>query len=816
MAGNVPAALLKDDDEGDDSRPRKSKGGFHAMDLSKPVFRGLMRKGYRMPTPVQRKAIPAIKSGRDVVAMARTGSGKTAAFLVPLFERLREHATVVGVRAVVLSPTRELAMQTLKFTKDIGYYINPPLETCLLVGGDSIEDQFDLLSRNPDIIIATPGRLMHHLLEAELSLKRCEYVVFDEADRLFELGFAAQLHEILKRMPEGRQTVLVSATMPSILAEFARAGLHRPQVVRLDADQKMSEDLALAFFTVRPTEKVAALACLFLHIINQDERAVVFTATRHHVEFVAEVLRRIGVVVSLVYGSMDPTARKINVGKFRANKSRVLVVTDIAARGIDIPMLDAVVNYDFPAKPKLFVHRAGRTARAGRTGTAYSFVQPDELAFLVDLELGIGRPIRPADEAPAPVEGLPVLQPSVAHVGTIPKGALSAQVAEIEQLIAADDELSAMQRQSANAYKLYQKTRPSASPASVARSKALSGRLQGSVHPLALGLQPEPAEAERGQLLSLIAGFRPPASVIETAARVGPAVEAAKLEKITQQRNGATEHAKRSNARRLAAASKPSDGVDHADADADEDALRAPMVPAVSSKKKRAVSFRDNAFFLAPSKADRSEVPHTGEEELRVHGDGQASRIAAAVLDLNDDERAALGAKQAQIRWDRRKRKYVKQYLGLEDLTSDRPLRPKAKNESGVQVPGTKKHKAEVGTLYKTWKRKENRRIQAPGEEEDLSHVGARPKVGMRKRWYKAPEVNKGAKSEIKPLTKITKERKVMARKKAFYNAKRGGGRGANGPGKGRGTRGGGRGGRGRGTGRGGVGAGASRGRRTR
>eukprot|EP00316_Scyphosphaera_apsteinii_P005000 CAMPEP_0119331198 /NCGR_PEP_ID=MMETSP1333-20130426/80080_1 /TAXON_ID=418940 /ORGANISM="Scyphosphaera apsteinii, Strain RCC1455" /LENGTH=266 /DNA_ID=CAMNT_0007340741 /DNA_START=39 /DNA_END=836 /DNA_ORIENTATION=+ len=241
-----PAASNFDsEDDGEDtlqacSEPKKKGGGgFQTMGLSPAVYRSVMRKGYKIPTPIQRRSVPAILAGQDVVAMARTGSGKTAAFVLPLCERLKCHSTTVGVRAAVLSPTRELAMQTHKFCSELSHFVTPPLRFCLLVGGDSMEDQFDTLSHNPDVLVATPGRLQHILLDAQLSLSRVEYVVFDEADRLFEMGFASQLHAILASMPASRQTCLFSATMPAMLADFTRANLHDPQLIRLDLETKL-------------------------------------------------------------------------------------------------------------------------------------------------------------------------------------------------------------------------------------------------------------------------------------------------------------------------------------------------------------------------------------------------------------------------------------------------------------------------------------------------------------------------------------------------------------------------------------------------
>eukprot|EP00958_Prasinococcus_capsulatus_P028761 scaffold7214_cov410-Prasinococcus_capsulatus_cf.AAC.1 len=236
---------------------KKGKGGgFETMGLSMSLLKAIRRKGYRIPTPIQRKAMPFVLAGRDVVAMARTGSGKTAAFVIPMIHALEEHSQVVGVRAVILSPTRELALQTLKVVKDLGKLTN--LRSCLLVGGEALETQYENLAQNPDILIATPGRLMHLLSEvATFSLKAVTYVCFDEvsgrahhvwrydsfqadqggarvqADRLFEMGFADQIRQIMSKIPESRQTLLFSATLPGQLAEFARAGLKEPHLIRL-------------------------------------------------------------------------------------------------------------------------------------------------------------------------------------------------------------------------------------------------------------------------------------------------------------------------------------------------------------------------------------------------------------------------------------------------------------------------------------------------------------------------------------------------------------------------------------------------------
>jgi ATP-dependent RNA helicase DDX54/DBP10 len=354
----------------DKDKPAKKKkvkpGSFQGLGLSTAMHKAIMKMGYKMPTPIQRKTIPTILEGQDMVAMARTGSGKTAAFLIPICERLDAHSVAVGVRAVVLSPTRELAMQTAKFFRQLSRFKG--LKCTLLVGGQAMETQFEHLASNPDVVVATPGRLMHHMLEADLSLSRLEMLVFDEADRLFELGFAEQLQKILDSVPTSRQVMLFSATLPEQLLSFTRSGIRNPAVVRLDVDTTLSDQLELWFLYTRKDEKLAAAVSVLRRLHENGKSTVMFVATKHHVEFFGDLLQQLGLTVAIVYGSMDQEAREEQVHRFRKKKAGILVTTDVAARGIDIPLLDHVFNYDYPPSAKLFVHRSGRTARAGRGG----------------------------------------------------------------------------------------------------------------------------------------------------------------------------------------------------------------------------------------------------------------------------------------------------------------------------------------------------------------------------------------------------------------------------------------------------------------
>ncbi|CAK6959515.1 ATP-dependent RNA helicase DDX54 [Scomber scombrus] len=485
------------------NKKKKKSGGFQSMGLSYPVFKGVMKKGYKVPTPIQRKTVPVILDGKDVVAMARTGSGKTAAFLIPMFEKLKAPQAQTGARALILTPTRELALQTMKFTKELGKFTG--LKTALILGGDRMEDQFAALHENPDIIIGTPGRLMHVVREMNLKLYGVEYVVFDEADRLFEMGFAEQLEEIIRRLPDTRQTLLFSATLPKLLVDFARAGLTEPVLIRLDVDSKLSDQIKLSFFHVRMDDKAALLLHLLRNVVKPQEQTVVFVATKHHVEYIKELLSTEGLECAYIYSALDQTARKINIGKFVHRKAMVLVVTDVAARGIDIPLLDNVINYNFPSKAKLFLHRVGRVGRAGRSGATYSLICPDEMPYVYDLHLFLGRPLQMATPESA--------QGADGVFGRVPQSILDDESSNLVVSLENSLDLQNMHRVSENAYKQYLKSRPNPSPESVRRVKNTDMSIM-AVHPL-LGSGLERMELDRLQIVDAIKGYRSKSTIFE-------------------------------------------------------------------------------------------------------------------------------------------------------------------------------------------------------------------------------------------------------------------------------------------------------------
>ncbi|CAN1234689.1 Putative DEAD-box ATP-dependent RNA helicase 29 [Linum perenne] len=781
---------------------KKAKsGGFESLNLSNNVFRGIKRKGYRVPTPIQRKTMPLILSGTDVVAMARTGSGKTAAFLIPMLEKLRQHVPQGGVRALILSPTRDLAIQTLKFTKELGKFTD--LRTSLLVGGDSMESQFEELAQNPDIIIATPGRLMHHLAEVDdISLKTVEYVVFDEADSLFGMGFAEQLHKILMQLGENRQTLLFSATMPSALAEFAKAGLRDPQLVRLDVETKISPDLQMTFFTVRQEEKDAALLYLTREHINSNEQSLIFVSTKYHVEFLNTLFNEEGIEPSVCYGDMDSEARQIHVSRFRARKTMLLIVTDVAARGIDIPLLDNVINWDFPPKPKLFVHRVGRVARAGRTGTAYSFVTAEDMPYLLDLHLFLSKPIRAAPAEEELVQDMDKVMKEVDQAianketvyGRFPDTMLDLVSDRILDIVGASKELTDLQKSRANAFRLYSKTKPVPSKESIRRSKDLP---RGGIHPMFINV------LGGGELMAMafserLKGFRPKQTILEAEGEAaksknfqGPAgkwVDVMKRKRaihekvinLVQQQKSGKQLEKEDPIENAPSKEKRKKGADR-------------------GTKRKAQTFKDDDFYISSvptnqvysifcmfyvNLASYSWIPlkfelltnytssgyyyQHSEAGLSVRGnDGFGSnRLESAIMDLVADDKDSLKKQKTLYHWDKKGKKYIKLNNGDRVTASG-----KIKTEGGAKVSGSK-----TG-IYKKWQDKSHRTISVRGSNGDGNTDGSSSTIAGNndQRWSKYGKFrvggrnnskavpNSNLRSEIKDLDQVRKERQKKA-----------------------------------------------------
>ncbi|KAG2583842.1 DEAD-box ATP-dependent RNA helicase 29-like [Panicum virgatum] len=687
------------------SKKAKS-GGFESMGLCEEVYRGVRHKGYRVPTPIQRKTMPLILAGADVAAMARTGSGKTAAFLLPMLHRLRRRDPGAGVRALILSPTRDLSMQTLKFTKQLGKFTD--LRTSVIVGGDSMESQFEELAECPDIIIATPGRLMHHLNDVkDMTLRSVQYVVFDEADSLFSMGFAKHLHDILKKLSDTRQTLLFSATLPKALADFAKAGLRDPQIVRLDLDKKISPELKLVFFTLRQEEKLAALLYLVRERISSEEQTIIFVSTKHHVEFLNILFREEGLEPSLSYGAMDQEARMIHISKFRARKTMLLIVTDVAARGLDIPLLDNVVNWDFPAKPKLFVHRVGRVARQGRSGTAYTFVTSEDMPYLLDLHLFLSRPLKPAPTEEELLKDMDDINMKIDQAiangesvyGRFPQTVLDLVSDGIKEVISGCTELIALEKPCANAFRLYLKTRAMPSKESIKRAKDLPRE----------GLHPIFRDVLRSDELSALAfserlkSFRPKQTILEAE---GEAAKARNSKGSNQWLDVMKK--KREVHEGIINLVHQKSSVDPRPEE-EEDDISNWAKKEVCGMKRKSQSFRDEDYYI-------SSVPQNQHLEaglsVRNNEGFVESRLDAAVLDLVDDEASGMQAQKTRYHW--MKNKFVKLNSGDRVTATG-----KIKTEGGAKI------KASATGIYKRWQQRTHKSINIGGKSGHFAEEGA-------------------------------------------------------------------------------------------
>ncbi|KAL0239312.1 hypothetical protein PCE1_004999 [Barthelona sp. PCE] len=368
------------------SKKHKTSRSFVGLGLSNEVLLSIQKRRYVQPTPIQRESIPIIMNGSDVLAMSKTGSGKTLAFLAPILSKLRKHSDT-GPRAIILAPTRELAIQLMKNAKSYGS--NTDLRCALILGGESLERQFELITALPDIIIATPGRLMHLLVEipnTDFSLRHVEFVALDEGDLMMERGFAHQIEDIFKRIPKhGRQVMLFSATMPSSLATLCRKLLKDPETITLAQESVIPDTLDMHFLYCTDANRLAVLLFLCLEYYPQDEQAMIFCCSKHHCDLLSEVLSGHGVLTTTLYGDTTMQLRRSKLRSFTRGEVRFLITTDLSARGIDIPELKNVVNYDFPVSNKVFVHRVGRTARAGESGTAITIMTQPDVPFFLDL-----------------------------------------------------------------------------------------------------------------------------------------------------------------------------------------------------------------------------------------------------------------------------------------------------------------------------------------------------------------------------------------------------------------------------------------------
>ena len=377
---------------------------FEQLGLTEQLLQAVTDQGYTTPTPVQQKAIPLILQGRDVLAGAQTGTGKTASFTLPLLQRLAEntdpHQKPRRVRALILVPTRELAAQVYESVITYGKHL--PLHAEAVVGGASIGVQTRNLRRGCDIVVATPGRLIDHLQQRNVNLSNVEILVLDEADRMLDMGFMPDVRQIMSLLPKQRQNLLFSATVPNAIKSFAASVLNNPAEVEVAKQNATADNVSECVYGIGREYKRELLS--YLIGSNNWRQVLVFVRTKHGADRLEKQLIEDGIRTAALHGDKTQGARNKALEYFKTGKVSVLVATDIAARGLDIDELPHVVNFDLPQVPEDYIHRIGRTGRAGSSGEALSLVCPEEAWMLVEIEKLLKRQIpRVADTGYEPV-----------------------------------------------------------------------------------------------------------------------------------------------------------------------------------------------------------------------------------------------------------------------------------------------------------------------------------------------------------------------------------------------------------------------------
>jgi len=365
---------------------------FKTLGLSDPLVRGILATGYTAPTEIQSQVIPTAIEGKDIIGCAQTGTGKTAAFVLPILNRLSHEPAAKGrvVRAVILTPTRELALQIHQCIVDYGRFLN--LRTLTVYGGVNISGQLSQLSRGVDIIVATPGRLIDHINRRTVDLRHTEVLVLDEADRMLDMGFINDVRKIISYVPQKRQTMLFSATIPKEIHSLASSVMQHPKTIQVGRQHNPIETITQHLFSVTKENKMQ----LLLHMLQNGSMysVLIFSRTKHGADRISRKLQQADIKSMSLHSDRTQNQRQRALEGFKSGKFQVLVATDIAARGIDVEGISHVINYDVPSFAEDYIHRIGRTGRAAATGDAITFVARDEEKYVRQIEKFIGKKLK--------------------------------------------------------------------------------------------------------------------------------------------------------------------------------------------------------------------------------------------------------------------------------------------------------------------------------------------------------------------------------------------------------------------------------------
>jgi ATP-dependent RNA helicase RhlE len=383
---------------------------FESLNLIEPIQKALAEEGYTVPTPIQAQAIPIVLAGTDLLGVAQTGTGKTAAFAIPTIQLLHKNHTFHkgkrAIKALIVTPTRELAIQIDDSFKAYGKYTG--LTHTVIFGGVKQGKQTDALQNGVDILVATPGRLLDLINQRFITLKDIQIFILDEADRMLDMGFVHDIKKLLAILPPRRQSLFFSATMPPEIQKLADSILYKPQKVEVTPVSSTADTIKQSVYFVDKNSKNA----LLMDILKDTsiETALVFTRTKHGADKVVKILLKHNIRAEAIHGNKAQNARQRALDNFKAKTTRVLVATDIAARGIDVDDLAYVINYEIPNIPETYVHRIGRTGRAGANGTAFSFCETEEIPYLKDIQKLIGKKIPVIENHNYPMSEVPAVE----------------------------------------------------------------------------------------------------------------------------------------------------------------------------------------------------------------------------------------------------------------------------------------------------------------------------------------------------------------------------------------------------------------------
>ena len=724
---------------GQQNKKTKKAKGFKVFHLTEEIYQGIKNIGYKNPTPIQKKIIPEIMSGFNIIAHSRTGSGKTAAFLLPMLAKLKKHSQIVGTRCLILSPVRDLAYQTGMFCRKLGKFTD--LRFALIAGGKGFDDQFERLAQNPDIIIATPGRVLHHIEEGSLQLKKIEIIIIDEADKMMELSMGDQIRKIIQNCPPQKQIILLSATIQDQLATFLKSGIIKEyKILSINEENKIPEKLKIHLIYTRRQDKLYTLISLLKtpSIINIEKQlTIIFVMTKYHCDYLQEILKYWEISSLVIYGSMEQDLRNTTLEDFKKGRKKILIVTDVAARGIDIPLLDNVINFDFPDNHKLFIHRVGRTARAGKSGRVFNLINSDELPYFFDIKYYLGKKfVLSSDDEEAKKED------TVDNYNTISFGSIPEQVIlnmkndkrdylfntglDIEELY------KSMQRAEKKGLTFKQKP----SRYGIAEAKKLINEFNIKIHPF---YAKKYGDEEKQQFLNDLKNYKPKELYFE---KVNESTVDEKILKEFKSKVD-TFHKKKEYEKELEKKKEEQEEQKHIEDDKiyeeeqkeiEENNKKIEELKLLGKKIKRSKirNFKNLSQYISNQKEDNNEI------SKNLWGGEKPIELEELTMNINTDDTYERVKKTV---WNSKKKTFQTQMVD--------GFGNKIKNESGQMIKKSDKYHP-----YKEWKKKSKLSIQSVGEIENQTHIR-----NVKERILERKE-NKKSKSTLKSFEEILKGKK--------------------------------------------------------